>query len=1104
MKKTTRFALLFCSAFLSMIALKAQSWQPAGVDDANQPAYNPSNYNAIVSDRTGGVYVAHIDNVWSLTRVLQRRLSVNQWNGVTWQQVGAAGFSAGDAMMPQLAVGQGSVPYAIFRDMGVGRKVVVKTFNGSNWIDFGGGAVSAGPAEYPDIALGISDTVFIAYSDSTAGKKANVKKWNGTSWQTVGTANFSAANITSLRLVITGNNQPMVLAMYYNLTAEVFRFNGTAWVSLGNPADATALPDWGDLTLLKGDTALVAYTDYSTGYRVRAKKYDGSTWLSAGANLTPYRSTQIHLVRDTVNGPLMSCLSDTASNTYPNFTVVKRYNGGSSWSVVGPDSFAVKRYSYYPLAGTDSAHIPYLLVGDGAFDAKTVVRKLIGNSWQLLGTSAGFSNGGVLTSEVVAATDGKKAFCIGSIWPGSDGGPSKVYSYDTGWTVIGQSGINGWSGFPMTIAAHPDGNPWIVVNDSASPGSYLVWRRTLNGWMNTGFRDTGGPVSMCIDGGGTAYVVTQRYNNNTDVKVRKYTGSGWTLLPLPPLGNGFLDYAKLATSNTGVLYMLAGVHISTTPYYLYSFQVLKFDGTAWTQLGSIFNSANPTYHYGDPEIAIDTAGVPYIMYQNTAQQTPRLQRYDAVNNIWNDVVPTGSIPPYTGDPSIRFAPDGSLLMACADYTTAASSSVTVRRLAGNAWQTIGTASFAKTTTDYPTLAILNNRLLTVFTDGAAFGYKYDCPQPAIITQQPVDTIVCSGTTANFTLTATGATSYRWQYNKGAGWSNIPANSIYSGVSTNAIHINGVNTTMTGTKFRCVLTNTCGTTMLSNETNLFIDTAGAPVPAITIVASKQTICAGSPVKFTATASNTGFVYDLQWYLNNTIVPGANDSVFTTATLNDGDTVFCQITRLSACGLAPIAVQSNHKGITVISTQNATISISANPGTQIAAGQSVTFTATITNGGLAPTYQWLRNNVVISGATNSTYTTSALTDGDVIAAKVIRNDTCAAINPVTSSGLTMHVSSGITNIKSAYGIKVYPQPAQTSLYIDMPADLTAGNYTLQLFNTTGTEVLHTEIQHSGSTATYQVSLPVNIPTGLYLLKLGDSQADKLAEGLIMVNR
>ncbi|MEI6436261.1 MAG: hypothetical protein WCP32_15610, partial [Bacteroidota bacterium] len=87
--------------------------------------------------------------------------------------------------------------------------------------------------------------------------------------------------------------------------------------------------------------------------------------------------------------------------------------------------------------------------------------------------------------------------------------------------------------------------------------------------------------------------------------------------------------------------------------------------------------------------------------------------------------------------------------------------------------------------------------------------------------------------------------------------------------------------------------------------------------------------------------------------------------------------------------------------------ASVSIAANPTGAICAGTSVTFTATPTNGG-TPTYQWKNGATTITGATNSTYTSAALTNGAVITVVMTSNTTCATGSPATSNAVTMVVN------------------------------------------------------------------------------------------------
>ena len=84
--------------------------------------------------------------------------------------------------------------------------------------------------------------------------------------------------------------------------------------------------------------------------------------------------------------------------------------------------------------------------------------------------------------------------------------------------------------------------------------------------------------------------------------------------------------------------------------------------------------------------------------------------------------------------------------------------------------------------------------------------------------------------------------------------------------------------------------------------------------------------------------------------------------------------------------------------VSSTVTPAISIASNVGSTITAGTSVTFTATPSNGGAGPSYQWYKNTTTI--ATGSTYTTSTLNNNDSITCVMTSNAACAS--PTTATG------------------------------------------------------------------------------------------------------
>jgi len=89
--------------------------------------------------------------------------------------------------------------------------------------------------------------------------------------------------------------------------------------------------------------------------------------------------------------------------------------------------------------------------------------------------------------------------------------------------------------------------------------------------------------------------------------------------------------------------------------------------------------------------------------------------------------------------------------------------------------------------------------------------------------------------------------------------------------------------------------------------------------------------------------------------------------------------------------------------------------------------VTFTATPTNGGTTPIYQWQVNGVN-AGTNSATLTTISLANGDKITAKITSNDPCASPLTATSNAVTITVSAVIQGIRYPSVTAVPNNPVQ----------------------------------------------------------------------------
>lgn len=259
--------------------------------------------------------------------------------------------------------------------------------------------------------------------------------------------------------------------------------------------------------------------------------------------------------------------------------------------------------------------------------------------------------------------------------------------------------------------------------------------------------------------------------------------------------------------------------------------------------------------------------------------------------------------------------------------------------------------------------------------------------------------VCAGASVVFTSTITNGGSipvYQWKVNGG----NAGTNS--SSFSSTSLANNSIVTCVLTSNAQCVTP----TTATSNAITVTVNSVVAP--SVSVSASSSTVCAGTPVTFTATPTNGGSVPAYQWKLNGGNV-GTNSNTYTTSSLANNDAVSCVLTSNATCA-SPLTATSNTVNMTVNANVTPTVSISASS-TNICSGASVTFTATPTNGGASPSYQWKLNGSNV-GTGSNTYTSTSFANNDVVTCVLTSNATCASTSTATSNAITLTVASAVT--------------------------------------------------------------------------------------------
>lgn len=296
----------------------------------------------------------------------------------------------------------------------------------------------------------------------------------------------------------------------------------------------------------------------------------------------------------------------------------------------------------------------------------------------------------------------------------------------------------------------------------------------------------------------------------------------------------------------------------------------------------------------------------------------------------------------------------------------------------------------------PTLAATT----TYYVETADSGCTSTSRTPVVVTVNPtlVPSIsispsanpVCVGTSVTFTASATngGTPVYQWKLNG----SNTGGNSsTYSSTFNN------------GDVVSCVLTSnaTCASPLTATSPSITLTINPTYTPSVSISPSANPVCAGTSVTYTATPVNGGAGPSYQWKVNGSNV-GSNSTTYS-ATFNNGDVISCVMTSNAACVTSATATATSTMTVTPLVTPSISVSPSANP---ICAGASVTFTASISNGGASPSYQWKVNGANVGGNSNSY--TAVFNNGDVVTCVLTSNANCASPTTATAANVTMVVN------------------------------------------------------------------------------------------------
>ncbi len=350
--------------------------------------------------------------------------------------------------------------------------------------------------------------------------------------------------------------------------------------------------------------------------------------------------------------------------------------------------------------------------------------------------------------------------------------------------------------------------------------------------------------------------------------------------------------------------------------------------------------------------------------------------------------------------------------------------------------------------------------------------------PSVDVTSSAGTTVCEGNFITFTASPTNGGSgptYQWMVN------GSPA---AVGVSYSYVPSNGdvVSVMMTSSE-TCAMPST-----VTDAVTMTVDPNQMPAVAITANPGAN-VCQGTTVTYDATPTYGG-TPTYTWVVNGVNVGSSSSYSYIPA---NGDEVYVMMNSTYHCRLANSATSSKinmQVDVPVLPV----VSITANPGLQVAAGQTATFTASVVNGGPTPGYQWMVNGVAVAGATTPVFMTSTLADNDSVTCMVQSSSACIGLQGFNS--VRIHVTrTGVQNIGAVNSdIKLLPNPSKGIFTVKGTLGSSDEEVSIEVTNMLGQVIYNTTAQARNGVLNERIEL-MNVANGMYILNLRSGSEQKV---------
>lgn len=279
------------------------------------------------------------------------------------------------ASFGQIEIASDGTPFVAYAsDNGI----VVKKYEGANWVNVGNSPTTGVQI---GMALDSQDNPYICCQDGNNGYDGTAYGYDGSSWTKLGGVPYSGEGVPGVwnqMLIDDADNVYVLWADWYaGQIANVSFFDGSSWSLVGeSPVSDMSVYFYQSFTMDDQGQIYVAFPEWET-QSCESFIFDGSSWASAGSNLTDGAVEYCDMSITDEGKPVLTFLDISYSNTISAMKL-----GDSSWEFIGPRGFTGTSGTF-PVIAT-YMNSPYVCYADAALGEKATTQRYaeVSTSWE--------------------------------------------------------------------------------------------------------------------------------------------------------------------------------------------------------------------------------------------------------------------------------------------------------------------------------------------------------------------------------------------------------------------------------------------------------------------------------------------------------------------------------------------------------------------------------------------------------------------------------------------------------------------------------------------------------------------------------------------------